>query len=219
MPSKPYLVGIVGGSASGKTSFLYDLLKRLPAKSCAVVSQDNYYRTIDEQERDASGHPNFDLPTSIRRDHFHDDLCKLMRGEAVTRTEYTFNHRDKVGRTITVEPAPVLLLEGLFLFHYEEIRSLIDLRVFVDAREDVCKARRLERDSQERGYPAAHVEYQWVQHVMPAYRQYVLPYREEAHVIVTNHVSYEKGLEVVCDHLGARLAVSRDECAKPPSEL
>lgn len=206
MPVKPYLVGIVGGSASGKTSFLRDLLKRLPDKACAVVSQDNYYRPIDEQERDATGQHNFDLPTSIQRERFHHDLCRLLRGETITLTEYTFNHRDKVGRLITIEPAPVLLLEGLFLFHYEEIRELIDLRVFVEAKEQVCKRRRLERDFLERGYPAEHVEYQWVQHVLPAYQQYVLPYREEAHLIVTNHVSYEKGLEVVAHHVMARIS-------------
>src|ERR1700686_3009276 len=133
MTRKPYPVGIVGGSASGKASFLRDLLARLPGDQCAVVSQDNYYRTIDEQARDAAGQPNFDLPTAIRRDHFVADLHKLLAGETVTRTEYTFNHRDKQGRLIVVQPAAVILLEGLFLFHFEEIRGLLDLRVFIDA--------------------------------------------------------------------------------------
>jgi uridine kinase len=99
---KPYLVGIVGGSGSGKTSFLRDLLARLPEKACAVVSQDNYYRPIHEQERDGNGQPNFDLPTAFHLDHFHDDLSRLMRGEAIVRTEYTFNHRERTGRPITV---------------------------------------------------------------------------------------------------------------------
>src|SRR6266446_4362650 len=121
MSNKPYLIGIVGGSASGKTSFLRDLLVRLPKEKCAVVSQDNYYRTIDEQQRDAEGRPNFDLPTAIHRERFHDDLHKLLRGESITKTEYTFNHREKTGRLITIAPAEVILLEGLFLFHYEEI--------------------------------------------------------------------------------------------------
>ncbi|MBI3824201.1 MAG: uridine kinase [Planctomycetes bacterium] len=201
MPRKPYLVGIVGGSASGKSSFLRDLFARLPAAQCAIVSQDNYYRSIDEQAVDAAGMHNFDLPTAIHCDHFVADLHKLMRGETVTRTEYTFNQRDKPGRTIVVEPVAVVLVEGLFLFHFEEIRALFDLRVFIDAREDICKQRRLQRDGAERGYGPEHVEYQWENHVLPAYRQFVLPYRDEAHVIVTNHGGYEKGLEVVAHHL------------------
>jgi uridine kinase len=205
MSRKPYLVGIVGGSASGKTSFLRDLLARLPADRCAVLSQDNYYRSLAEQQRDAHGQANFDLPTAIHREHFHADLEKLLRGETVTRTEYTFNQRDRTGRTITVAPATIVVVEGLFVLHYEEIRALFDLRVFIDAREDACKKRRLERDAAERGYDAAHVEYQWEHHVLPAYRQFILPYRDEAHVIVANHGGYEKGLQVVADHLSAVL--------------
>ena len=201
MTGKPYLVGIVGGRASGKTSFLRDLVARLPARSCSVVSQDNYYRAIDEQHLDAAGFHNFDLPTAIHRDRFYDDLDKLLHGEAITQTEYTFNQRDRQGALITIEPAEVLLVEGLFAFHYEEIRALLDLRVFVDAREDLCKARRLKRDANERGYPPEATAYQWEHHVLPAYRQFVLPYRDEAHVIVTNHADYKKGLEVLTHHL------------------
>jgi uridine kinase len=204
----PYLLGIVGGSASGKTSFLRDLCTRLPADRCAVVSQDNYYRSLAEQERDAVGQPNFDLPSAIHRQDFHDDLQKLLRRETVVRAEYTFNQRDKPGRLITIDPADVIIVEGLFLFHYEEIGSLLDLRVFIDAREEVCKRRRLERDATERGYPPEHAEYQWETHVLPAYRKFILPYRDEAHVIITNHGGYEKGLEVVTHHVLARITAS-----------
>jgi uridine kinase len=207
MPAKPYTIGIVGGSASGKTSFLRDLLAQLPARSCSVVSQDNYYRAMHEQTCDANGQPNFDLPTAIQREHFQNDLCKLLRGEAIARMEYTFNHSERQGRLITVEPADVLIIEGLFVFHFEEIRTLLDLRIFVDAREDICKQRRLQRDLQERGYASPEIEYQWEQHVMPAYRQYVLPYRDEAHMIVTNHTNYDQGLVVVTDHVLARLSL------------
>jgi uridine kinase len=201
MSRKPYLVGVVGGSGSGKSSFLRDLLARLPADRCALVSQDNYYRPMHEQDRDAAGEPNFDLPTAIEHDRFLADLQRLLRGETVTKTEYTFNQRDKKGRLIVVEPAEVILLEGLFLFHQAEIRALLDLRVFIDASEDVCKERRLQRDADERGYLAEAVEYQWENHVLPAYRQFILPHREDAHLIVTNHGGYEKGLEVVAHHV------------------
>src|SRR5205809_972789 len=129
MSRKPYLIGIVGGSGSGKTSFLRDLLARLPSEQCAVLSQDNYYRPIQEQERDANGRPNFDLPTSIHIEHFYDDLQKLARREPITKTEYTFNHRERQGRLISVEPANILVVEGLFLFHFEHVREMLDLRV------------------------------------------------------------------------------------------
>lgn len=210
MIAKPYLIGIVGGSGSGKTSFLRDLLARLPEKQCAVVSQDNYYRPIHEQERDASGQPNFDLPTSIQLDHFCDDVTNLLRGETITKIEYTYNHRERQGRHITVEPAPIVILEGLFLFHFERIRAQFDLRVFIDAHVEICKQRRLKRDAAERGYSPEHVEYQWTQHVLPAYERFILPYREDAHVVVANHVNYDAGLDVVVELVLPRIVQSKN---------
>jgi uridine kinase len=214
MSRKPYLVGIVGGSGSGKTSFLRDLLARLPREKCAVLSLDNYYRPIHEQERDANGRPNFDLPTSIDAERFHDDLHKLMRGDSISKTEYTFNHRERLGRLITVESAEVLVLEGLFLFHYEAIRVLFDLRVFIEAELLICKDRRLKRDAEERGYPPEHTAYQWENHVLPAYQRFVLPYRDDAHLVVENHQNYEDGLETVIRQISERHSHIPDNCQR-----
>jgi uridine kinase len=201
MSKKPYLVGIVCGSASGKTSFQHDLAARFPAGQCAVVSQDNYYRPLEEQTQDAAGFFNFDLPTAIYRDQLLADLQTLTRGESITNKEFTFNQVNKPRRTLVIAAAPVILVEGLFLFHCEEIRACFDLRVFLDAPEDLCRQRRCDRDVRERGSRSAHVEYVWDNHVLPGYRQYVLPHRDEAHLIVSNHEGYEAGLEVVVQHL------------------
>src|SRR5437870_4255297 len=104
--NKPYLVGIVGGSASGKSSFQRDLAARLPAGQCAVISQDNYYRPLEEQFWDAAGFANFDLPTAIQRDRLLADLESLARGETITGKEFTFNQVDKPGRVLVIAPAP-----------------------------------------------------------------------------------------------------------------
>jgi len=173
----------------------------LPEGHCAVVSQDNYYRPRHEQERDVAGHPNFDLPGAIRADRLFSDLQRLLAGETIAKTEYTFNQPNRPGKLIVVEPAPVILLEGLFLFHFAEIRSLFDMRIFIDAPEDVCKQRRLQRDADQRGYDAVHVEYQWDNHVRPAFQNFVLPYRDQAHVIITNHDNYDTGLQVIAEFL------------------
>ena len=209
MSGNPYLVGIVGGSASGKTTFLRELVARIPPKMCSVVSQDNYYRHIDEQERDKQGIPNFDLPTAIHRDRLVDDIAKLMRGESVVRTEYTFNQRDRIGHLITTEPAPVIVIEGLFIFHYEEIRNQLDLRVFIDADVELCRTRRIARDQHERGYTPDSTIYLWANHVLPAYERFILPYRAESHLIVANHGDFAKGLEVIADHIAARAKSNR----------
>jgi uridine kinase len=201
MSRKPYLVGIVGGSASGKTSFQRDLAARLPAGQCALVSQDNYYRMLAEQCCDDAGFANFDLPTSIHRDRLLADLQMLERGESVTGKEFTYNQPDKPGKGFVIAPAPVVIVEGLFLFYCEEIRARFDLRIFIEAPVEVCRERRLDRDVRERGLLLAHVEYQWENHVVPAYRQFVLPFRDHAHLVVTNHDGYEEGLESVLQHV------------------
>jgi uridine kinase len=210
MATNPYLVGIVGASASGKTSFLRDLIARLPTASRSVVSLDNYYHPIAMQQRDANGRANFDLPTALDWPRFHADLATLQRGEKIVHTEYTYNHRDKPGDPIIVAPADVLILEGLFLFHDDAIRAAIDLRVFIDADEEICRQRRLQRDQRERGYTFEHSAYCWEHHVLPAYRQFVLPYREEAHLVVANHTVYAEGLNALSRRLQAILALGPD---------
>jgi uridine kinase len=206
MVHRSFLVGIAGLSASGKTSLLRDLAAQLPSGACAVISQDNYYRPLDEQERDAAGQTNFDLPTAFHHADFVRDLRTLLAGGTIARTEYSFNCKDRPALTVSVGPAEVILAEGLFVFHCEEVRALLDLKVFIDAGEEICLSRRLERDVRERNYSRAAILYQWHHHVLPAYRQYVLPYRDEAHLVVDNSQHYAAGLDAVCQRVLAGLA-------------
>lgn len=205
MSWEPYIVGIAGGSASGKTSFLRELKMKMPKGSVCIISQDNYYKPLEEQEKDENGQVNFDLPTSIDRRQFYDDLRKIRNGEELNIKEYTFNNKNKVPGRLVVKPAPIIVMEGLFIFHYEEIRKSLDLRVFIDAREHVKFERRLKRDQEERGYPEKEVRYQWENHVMPSYKKFLRPYRDDCHIIITNNSHYSKGLEVLVNHLKTRL--------------
>jgi uridine kinase len=202
---QPYIVGIAGGSASGKTSFLRELKENMPKGSVCIISQDNYYKPIEQQERDANGEINFDLPEAINRVQFYRDLINIRKGEEITIKEYTFNKKDKAPGYLKVKPAPIIVMEGLFIFHYEEIRKALDLRVFIDARENVMLARRIKRDADERGYDEADVRYRWENHVTPSYKQFLKPYRDDCHVIITNNSHYKKGLAVLLNHLRAEL--------------
>ncbi len=201
MVHRPYLVGICGGSASGKTSFLKSLVRQLPGHSVSVVSQDNYYIPKENQEIDENGQVNFDLPSSIDRKHFKEDVLALIKGKSVSKMEYTFNNPEATPEEICIDSAPIIVLEGLFIFFYDEIRELLDLKVFIDAREDIQLERRLKRDFQERGYPEETVLYQWNNHVMPSFKKYLQPYRDMADVIITNNTNFDRGLSVLLDHL------------------
>lgn len=201
----PYIIGITGGSASGKTSFLHKLVSSLPKGAVSVVSQDNYYLPLEKQYIDENGVPHFDLPESIDRNRFHNDLVKLHKGQPIELLEYTFNNPGKEPDKIIIEPAPIIIMEGLFIFYYEEVRDQLDLKVYIDAKEDVKLDRRMRRDKLERGIDESTILYQWEKHVMPSYKAYLQPLKFLADVVVQNNVSYDLGLQMLRDHLECHL--------------
>ena len=200
-----YIIGIAGGSASGKTSFIRDLKAPFIQNEISIISQDNYYFPKEKQELDENGIINFDLPQSIDRDQFYNDMQDLIKGNSISCTEYTFNVSNENATTLITQPAPIIIMEGLFVFHYEEIRDLLNLRVYIDVRDSIKLERRINRDIKERGYPEDDVKYQWENHVVPSYKKYLRPYRDDAHIIITNNHHYSKGLEVLTDHLRAKI--------------
>ena len=202
-----YLVGVAGGSGSGKTTLIRALRDRLPNGTVCLVSQDDYYHQIEKQLTDPNGKVNFDLPNGIDLDLLADDLRSLVNGEPIYRKEYTFNQPNVEPQWLEVKPAPVILVEGLFVLHHERVREQFDLKVFVEASEDVQLQRRLSRDAAERGYGPTDVRYQWDNHVMPAYRDYLLPYRTLCDLHVINEARFDNALNVLCDHLCQKAGV------------
>src|SRR5690554_756585 len=200
-----YLVGIAGGSASGKTSILKELLSRFNPGEVSFASQDNYYLDRIKQAVDENGEVNFDLPTAIDREAFVHDVEALLRGETVRRKEYTFNNPKVIPEYITIKPAKILIVEGLFVFYFSELALHLDLRVYIDALDQVKLQRRLKRDALERGYSESDVRYRWEHHVKPCYKSYLRPYRDHCDVVLTNNVNYLKGLDVLVNHLKTKL--------------
>jgi len=194
---KPFIIGITGGSGSGKTTFLKRLGLKLSAEEICIVSQDEYYKPRETQLIDSEGVTNFDLPTSIDALKFSEDLAKLANGETITKEEYTFNNTLQKAKTLTFKPTKVIIVEGIFIFHYKEILSLLDFKIFIDARDDLKVIRRIKRDQIERNYPVEDVLYRYEHHVMPAYEQFIKPYKEKADVIINNHEKFENALDMV----------------------
>lgn len=192
---KHLLIGIAGGSGSGKTTFLKAILDHFTPDQLCLVSQDNYYRSKEEQHIDENGVHNFDLPASIHRENFSLDMQKLQNDEPLEILEYNFNNPNWKPQTVTVIPAPVIVMEGLFVFHYEEIREKLDYKVYLDVHHETRLERRIRRDAEERGYPEEQVRYQWHNHVRPCEQQFLEPYKDECELIVDNTHSFDLGLE------------------------
>ena len=194
---KPYLVGITGGSGSGKTTFVNSLREAFGPGEVCFISQDDYYQPREQQKADEEGVINFDLPSSIDKDAFHQDIQRLVAGEEVTRMEYTFNNKEKQSKKLVFKPAPILVIEGIFIFHFEGIRNLLDLKVFLHAKENLKVIRRIKRDRVERNYPLDDVLYRYEKHVLPTFERYIQPYMDQADLIINNNVGFHGGLDVL----------------------
>jgi len=205
MTTNPFIVGITGGSASGKTSFLNDLLNAFTEDEICLISQDNYYKARHEIPLDENGVHNFDLPETIDHHRYARHIEQLRAGQVVEQLEYTFNNPDVVPKVLTFRPAPIIVVEGIFVFHFREIADQLDLKVFIAAKNKVKLERRIKRDNEERGYDLDDVLYRWKHHVRPTYQQYIKPYKAEADLVIPNNQHYRRGLDVVVSFLRGKL--------------
>lgn len=194
---KPFLIGITGGSGSGKSTFIRKIREKFTEKEVCIVSMDDYYLPREEQHVDHNGEKNFDLPKSFDKKRFRNDLLRLLAGEVVEKEEYTFNNEKATSQMLTFYPARVIIVEGLFVFHYKKIAPLFDLKIFINAKENLKVIRRIYRDQVERNYPIEDVLYKYQHHVLPSFEKYIEPYREDADIIINNNDSFDRGLRVL----------------------
>lgn len=204
--NSPFTIGISGGSASGKTTFLVSLMARLKAENVCLVSQDNYYRPRHLQPTDDSGVQNFDTPNSIDFEQYADDLRTLQAGKTVERSEYTFNNPDIEPKMLELKPAPIIIVEGIFVFYLPQISDLLDFKVFIDAQEHIKLSRRIKRDREERGYDLEDVLYRYERHVAPSYQRYIEPFKYEADIIIPNNQSFDQALDMLVNYIKTKLS-------------
>ncbi len=187
MIQKPYMVGITGGSGSGKTYFLHKLIENFATTEICLISQDNYYRPRDEQKIDKNGVHNFDLPEAIDTKQFIKDIAALHNGETIYRTEYTFNNPNKIPKMLEFRPLPIIIVEGLFSLYFPDIIAHLDLKIFIEAQSHIKIKRRILRDNIERGYDLHDVLYRYEHHVMPTYKKFIEPSKDEADFVIPNN--------------------------------
>ncbi|UYZ59037.1 uridine kinase family protein [Hymenobacter latericus] len=206
---QPFIVGITGGSASGKTTFLRRLLASFSADEICLISQDNYYHPREVQQVDSQGVTNFDLPSSIDSAAYAADVLRISQGLEVRRKEYTFNNPNAPATELVFKPAPIVVVEGIFVFYFEEVAKLLDLKVYIDAREHVKVLRRIVRDRDERGYDLEDVLYRYTHHVAPTYEKYIKPFKHDADIIIPNNRHFDRGLEVLVAYLRSKVNASQ----------
>ena len=204
--NKPYVIGIAGGSGSGKTFFLKCFLEHFTADEVCLVSQDDYYIPVaHNMTKEENKLYNFDLPSTIDYEHFENDIFKLLNNESFIKQEYTFNNLNVIPKMLEIKPAPIIIVEGLFIMHFGKIKEVLDMTVFIEADEQIALQRRLKRDLEERGYSNEDAYYKWVNHVVPAYKEYLLPYRDMCDKIIINNTQEAADIIKITDEISREL--------------
>ena len=203
---KPFLIGIAGGTGSGKTTVARRIYHSLHLDAAAFLDYDSYYKelahlTVEERQR-----INFDHPDSLDTALLIEHLERLMAGEPIEKPVYDFTRHTRSAESIPVEPRDVILVDGILLFADARLREMFDLKIFVDTEADVRFIRRLRRDLQERGRSLDSVIDQYLSTVRPMHFEFVEPTKRYADVILPRGGQNTAGIEVIAARIRERLA-------------
>ena len=202
-PATPFVIGVAGGSGSGKTTVTRRVIETVGTGGVAVLNQDNYYRDQSDIPFESRLHTNYDHPAAFDWALLREQLDALLAGVPIEMPEYDFTQHTRAAHTTRVLPGRVVVLEGFFALYDEELRSRMGLKVFVDADADVRFIRRLLRDTQERGRTPESVIEQYLGFVRPMHLSFVEPTKRYADVIIPHGGMNEPAL----DMLAARIRV------------
>ncbi|MBR4971992.1 MAG: uridine kinase [Oscillospiraceae bacterium] len=183
MENNILVIGIAGGTGSGKTTLMKRLVEQF-GDVVTVLSHDNYYRRHDEMPFEERCKLNYDEPCALETDLMASHLDALRHGQAIDCPVYDFAQHNRSNEVVRIEPRPVIIVEGILIFENEPLRDLMDVRIFVDTDADIRLCRRIKRDVNKRGRTMESVLEQYQTTVKPMHDQYVEPSKKYAHIVV-----------------------------------
>ena len=177
------VIGIAGGTGSGKTTLMKNIMERFKDR-VAVISHDSYYKRHDELSYEERTKLNYDEPNALDTSLLAYHLDQLRHGKAVECPVYDFTQHNRSNETVCIEPKPVIIVEGILIFENEPLRELMDIRIFVDTDADIRLCRRVKRDVNKRGRSLESVLTQYQETVKPMHEKYVEPSKKYANLVV-----------------------------------
>jgi len=184
MSISPILIGIAGGTGSGKTSIAKNLLEEYGEGEVIVIEQDAYYRDISRLTLAERHQQNFDHPDAIDIELFNQQLISLIKGQSIKMPVYDFSTHSRSEHTRTIDSHHVIVVEGILALHYPSLRELMDIKIFVDTPDDIRFIRRVSRDVEERGRSVQSVIDQYLKTVRPMHQQFVEPSKYFSDIII-----------------------------------
>lgn len=198
---KPIIIAIAGGSASGKSTVVQEVVDRLKSIDVSVICHDDYYKDQSEMSMEDRIKTNYDHPSSLDNELFVTQLHQLMEGKSIEKPIYDFKIHNRCPETITVYPTKVIFIEGILVLEEKKIRDCADVKIFVKSDEDIRFIRRLKRDINERGRTMDAVINQYLLTVKPMFNKFVNPSSRYADIIIPNDNKHD----VAVDFLVAKI--------------
>ena len=199
------IIGIAGGTGSGKTTVVNQIIKQLPTDEVCVISQDSYYKATDDLSYEQRTKINFDHPRAIDFDLLVKDLKKLKSGKVIEQPIYSFVTHNRTKDTVKTHPRKVVIVEGILIFNSEELRKLFDIKIFVHADTDERLIRRVRRDITERGRDIDEVLNRYQKTLKPMHQQFIEPTKNFADIIIPNDKFNTVAIDIVRTVINERL--------------
>ena len=201
----PLVIGIAGGTGSGKTTIAHEILHRVGANKLAILSHDAYYRNQKGIPFEERAKVNYDHPDSLETELLVEHVKQLKQGHQVHMPVYDFTTHSRKEETVLIEPQPVILVDGILIFVERELRVLFDVKIFVDTDPDIRFIRRLQRDIIERKRTQESVIRQYLETVRPMHMEFVEPSKRHADVIIPEGGYNRVALDMVTARIGQLL--------------
>ena len=199
------IIGIAGGTGSGKTTVVNQIVKNLPLDEICIISQDSYYKSTDSLSFEDRTKINFDHPRAIDFDLLIEHLNELKNGNIIEQPVYSFVAHNRTKDTVKTHPRNVVIVEGILIFNSEELRNLFDIKVFVHADSDERLIRRVRRDIKERGRDIDEVLDRYQTTLKPMHEQFIEPTKNFADIIIPNDRYNEVAIDIVRTVINERL--------------
>jgi uridine kinase len=209
MPASPLVIGLAGGTGSGKTTVANAILQRVGAQRIAYVPHDAYYRSFSDLPAAQRQAINWDHPDSLDTELMVEHIRALRAGQPVDLPVYDFTTHRRTGRTTRLEPQPIILVEGILIFSDPRLRPLFDVKIYVDTDADLRFIRRLQRDLAERGRTTESVVRQYLETVRPMHLEFVEPSKRYADVIIPEGGLNQVAMDMVVARIEALLAAAK----------
>lgn len=205
----PVIIAVAGGSASGKTTVVDKIIAGFDKKRVIVIKHDDYYKDQTNLSMEERIKVNYDHPLSLDNDLMFKQILKLIKGETIIKPTYDFENHNRSQETETISPTDIVILEGILIMEDERIRDLCDIKLFVEADDDLRFIRRLSRDIAERGRTLESVVTQYLTTVKPMHYEFVKPTKRYADVIIPNDKDHNVAVDLIITKIKSIIS-SRD---------